>query len=34
MTWLFQNNHKLDEEVHLEIVEEYRLQVGRLVSGS
>jgi hypothetical protein len=34
MTKLFQNDHKLDEEVHLEIVEECRLQVERLVSRS
>jgi hypothetical protein len=28
MTWLFQNDHKLDEEVHLEIVEEYSSEVN------
>jgi hypothetical protein len=31
---LFQNDYKLVEEVHLEIGEECKLQVGHLVSGS
>jgi hypothetical protein len=34
MTWLFQNDYKLVEEVHLEIVEECRIQVGCLVLDS
>jgi hypothetical protein len=34
MTWLFQKDHKLIKEVHLEIEEECKLQVGCLVFES